>query len=483
MTTDRSKMIAAAITHGTAKIQFAAFAESEDSVPGAVSTFVRLAPTAEAPRPRWIKGRLDSDDYSDKDIAIGAMVAQIRRKLADTGDNFVVEGIHVLELSETDNRELDAGQAQPNSLFTRLADAYSKTPPKTIANDDLTAAVRWLLEGPIAAIIHGSDLAPFSESLMTKVVVIEKLDAEEVGGIKLQNGDVFLPFEFWDGLDNISFMRRAREKKIAVALFGEPGTGKSRCVLAAFGKVWTVMCGASTTRADIVGTWVPDGKGGYRWKDGALILAMTYKKKGALTGGVLFLDEVTQVDPKELTDSVYSVMVDGWLMLPENPDHPLLEPITDGMDEDELAEMALLSPQEIKEQIPHGIKAGADTYVVGGGNPNVPGAVMSEALLSRFGLKPEYTTNYDAAATLLGPDHEDIITVARNMEAKRQAGEVMWAPQMRDLLGYMKTADAFSVSLALSNLVANCRSESDREVLEDVIARTMGISNIKPFRI
>ena len=122
-------------------------------------------------------------------------------------------------------------------------------------------------------------------------------------------------------------------------------------------------------------------------------------------------------------------------------------------------------------------------YIVFAGNPDVPGAVISEALASRCVLKPEYLTDYDTAATLLGSAHGDIITVARNLETKRQEGEVIWAPQMRDLLGYRDVASVFGTELALSNLLANCGSDSDREVLSDVIARVMGISNIRPFRM
>jgi hypothetical protein len=150
--------------------------------------------------------------------------------------------------------------------------------------------------------------------------------------------------------------------------------------------------------------------------------------------------------------------------------------------------MILPLPEEYKWQDPEtGVKnavhAREGFYIVFAGNPNVPGAVISEALASRCILKPEYLTDYDTAAMLLGTAHDEIVTVARNMETKRQEGEVLWAPQMRDLLGYRDVASTFGTEVALSNLLANCVSDSDREVLADVIARTLGVSNIRPFRM
>jgi MoxR-like ATPase len=239
------------------------------------------------------------------------------------------------------------------------------------------------------------------------------------------------------GHEDVTLCRQARAEGMPVLLYGAPGTGKTALLEAAYhsesGGIFTVSGSADTERSDFVGTYVqaPDGK--FPWVDGPLIKAME-------TGGVLFVDEIALVDPMVLS-TVYALM-DGRneLVVTENPGRGI-------------------------------VRAAPGFFVVGACNPNVPGARMSEALTSRFLVQAEYDTDY-ALAQKLGVESK-FITAARNLEVKRQSGEVSWAPQMRECLAYQKVADTFGYATALANLVA-VAPEIDRDQVASVLSSTYG---------
>jgi hypothetical protein len=64
--------------------------------------------------------------------------------------------------------------------------------------------------------------------------------------------------------------------------------------------------------------------------------------------------------------------------------------------------------------------------VVAGHNPGVHGAVLTEALASRFAVQIQVATDYDLAAGL--KVNPRAVRVARNLASRQSAGEVGWAP-------------------------------------------------------
>jgi hypothetical protein len=237
---------------------------------------------------------------------------------------------------------------------------------------------------------------------------------------------------------DVEVQRTCRAESMPTLWYGAPGTGKTALVEAAFhdqpGGLFTVSGSGDTERSDFVGSYVQMPGGEFVWVDGPLVKAME-------SGGVLFIDEIALIDPKQLS-TVYSVM-DGrnTLVVTENPERGI-------------------------------VTAKPGFYVVGACNPDVPGARMSEALISRFTVQAEYGTDYDLAKRLGVP--AKFVNAAKNLEVQRVNGEVAWAPQMRECLAFAKVVKALGENMALRNLVA-VAPEIDRDQVASALSRAYGV--------
>jgi len=224
-------------------------------------------------------------------------------------------------------------------------------------------------------------------------------------------------------------------------LYGAPGCGKTALVEAAFEDVYTLLGTGDTEVSDFIGGYVQTPSGGFEWVDGDFV-------KACEEGGVFFIDEIGLIDPKVLS-IVYGVM-DGRreFRVNANPER----------------EMVRVHPE---------------FYVVAATNPNAPGVRLSEALLSRFTLQVEMTTDWSLAKKLGVPQY--LITAATNLSKKQDSGETSWAPQMRELLAFRDIEATFGQEFAIQNLLA-AAPEIDRPVVADVLTRVVG-AECKPARI
>lgn len=241
----------------------------------------------------------------------------------------------------------------------------------------------------------------------------------------------------WGDHDDVAVLRRAREQGLPALLYGEPGTGKTALVEAAFdGSVHTVLGHGDIEVADFIGSYVQHPGGEFVWVDGPLPSAME-------AGEPLLIDEIGLIDPKVLS-IVYSVM--------------------DGRNELDIVQ----NPERGT------VKAQPGFYVVAATNPNAPGVRLSEALLSRFSLQVEVTTDWRLATKLVGTTiPSTVLTAIQSLSKKRQENTISWTPQMREILALKDVTEQFGLEFALQNLLASA-PEHDRPTIADVISRALG---------
>lgn len=262
--------------------------------------------------------------------------------------------------------------------------------------------------------------------------------------IKRPNGDLYHPRMWGSVLFDVEVLQKGREHAKYALVQGEPGTGKTALAEAAFAHddLYTVIGNGDTEVSELVGQWVPRPEGGFEWVDGPLVRA-------AEEGKVLYIDEIGLVDSKVL--AVLYAMMDGRqeMLITQNP--------TRGI-----------------------VKAQPGFYVFAATNPNAPGVRLSEALLSRFSLHAEITTDYDLAIRLGVP--KKIVGAAQNL-AKRQKDHIMsWAPQMRELLDFRDTAQIYGDKFAYENMIASAPAR-DRHHVKEVLLLVSGEKQLDSAKV
>lgn len=237
--------------------------------------------------------------------------------------------------------------------------------------------------------------------------------------------------------EDVAALREARTKGLPVMAYGPPGTGKTALIEAAYcqggARVHTVQGTGDIETADFIGSFTQLPGGMFEWTDGPMLQAME-------NGEVLYIDEIALIDPKVMS-VVYSVMDGrGEYGVTANPERGV-------------------------------VKAADGFYVAAACNPNAPGARLSEAIISRFVLQFEVTTDYALAKALGVPSK--LVTAAQNMQRKYESGEIGWAPQLRECLAFRDIASVLGEDVALRNVISGA-PEIDRPVVQDVLQRTYG---------
>jgi MoxR-like ATPase len=256
-------------------------------------------------------------------------------------------------------------------------------------------------------------------------------DEPVTGPVTRPNGTSYHPRQL-SGMPDVTALRNLRRAGVPALMYGPPGTGKTSVVEAAFPDLITVQGDGDTTVADFVGeyTQTPDGR--YQFIHGPLVRAMR-------EGRALFIDDATLIPPTVLA-VVYPAM-DGRREIILKAHGGEVVTATDGF------------------------------YVVAGHNPGVHGAVLSDALASRFSVQIQVSTDYDLAGQLAVDRRA--VRVARNLAARLEKGEIGWAPQLRELLAFQKIADVLGPMAAAANLVG-IAPEDDRATVAAVVRTVFG---------
>jgi len=238
------------------------------------------------------------------------------------------------------------------------------------------------------------------------------------------NGSLYHPRRLGTGWD-IDVLHGLREQKIPVLLYGPPGTGKTAMLEAAFPDLLTVAGTGDTVVDDFLGSYNPVPGGGYQFVYGPLVTAMR-------EGRPLLVDDATLIPPRVLA---------------------VLYPAMDGRG-------VIAIPAHGNEQV----EAVDGFYVCAGHNPGVHGAVLTEALVSRFTVHLHVATDWELARQLGVP--KAVIEAAQDLNNDLTAGRVAWAPQLRELLGFVTVRRQLGQATALANL-AGIAPEDARD---DVVA-------------
>lgn len=410
---------------------------------------------------KWFKASFGGDSWTPKGQPIGVEVTA--SDIIEAGSGKAPQAMisrfaaisKLLEEGETDHitvtpdamhtgivdsiKNLDKGGEQTSYMFdsSKVATEHAAA---VLGSFGFNSSIEH--QKAAAAFIH--DRGRISVRASAKVAVNqEALDAlsEADEWYPRPNGDKYYTRK-WGEHDDILVMRKAREAGSFVFLRSAPGTGKTALTEAAFGEdMYTLIGTGDTEVADLVGGYVQMPDGTFAWHHGPLVKAIT-------EGKTFFIDEIGLIDPKVLA-VVYGLM-DGrkTLDVPANPSLGTLH-----------------------------VQPGF--FVVAATNPKAPGVRLSEALLSRFTVHVEMTTDWGLARKLGVPD--EIVTVAKNLAGIVEKGEITWAPQMRELLGYRDTARNFGEPFAIANLLA-LAPESDRPVVADKFSRGIG-AQVLPAKI
>ncbi|MDX3192924.1 AAA family ATPase [Streptomyces sp. MN03-5084-2B] len=259
------------------------------------------------------------------------------------------------------------------------------------------------------------------------------------GPVRRPNGQMYHPRKL-SNLPDVTALRRLRKAGVAALMYGPPGTGKTSVVEAAFPDIVTVQGDSDTIVDDFVGSYVPTSDGSFEFVDGPLVTAMR-------EGRALFIDDATLIPPPVLA---------------------VVYPAMDGRRQ--------VTVKANKGEV---VNAAPGFYVVAGHNPGVHGAILSDALSSRFAAQIHVSTDYDLATKL--KIEPKAVRVAKNLALRQEKGDIGWAPQLRELIAFGRIADALGTKAAAGNLIG-VAPEEDREIVAEAVRSVFG-ADIAPLSL
>lgn len=230
------------------------------------------------------------------------------------------------------------------------------------------------------------------------------------------------------GLQDFSIYDRARENKIDVLIYGPTGPGKTSSVVAWAAarklRMATVSGNAALEPSQLIGKYIPDGKGGFMWIDGPVTDVVR-------NGGVLCLDEVNFISPK-----IYTVL------------YSLLD-----------ARRALILLDHKGETI----EAHPDLTIFATMNPSYIGTTpLNFAFRNRFAIQLPWDYDDEVESKLV--KSQAILTVAKQLRSEAAKGEFETPISTNMLMELEKFVSVFGLEFAINNFVAHFDDEEQDKV-------------------
>lgn len=221
------------------------------------------------------------------------------------------------------------------------------------------------------------------------------------------------------GTTDLMILEKAYQNKDFVSITGETGTGKTHLIRHfCFKKKLPyarVSLNGGTTADELIGRWIPDADGKFKWQDGLLTMF-------ARNGGVIVLDEINSC-PAEILFCLHSLTDD--------------ERTLNLMDKD----------SEV-------IHAHKDFFLVVTMNPDYEGTKpLNEAFKDRFKIKLYFDYDEDIESKLI--KNENILKLARKLRIMKNKGEISTPVSTRLLIYYCKNCELFNKKLALEIFLNN----------------------------
>jgi len=373
-------------------------------------------------------------------MPLADLIADKKKAVAEAGDEDFAAGAAV-------DTPLDFEDEPTPAPKPERKPKPKKAPVSGSAAADAVEEAMNLLDDDQAEDVSGDD-----DDVVAPVLLDDGIEEERLAKIKRPNGEDYTPRVIGDKTD-VELLRDCADAHIPVLMGGYPGCGKTAMAEAAFGEdLITVEGHGDMEVTDLIGNWIAKPDGGFEWVDGPLTRAM----------GVVGRD----ADGQPIMGEGKKFLLDDCTLIPA-PVLARMYPVMDGR-----------GTITITEHKGEKIKAAPGFAVVGAHNPGAPGAILSEALASRFLVHVEVESDLSLAKRM--GINRRVIAAAKNMRKQRKEGTVTWAPEMRELLGYKRVARTLGPEIALNNLLS-IAPEDARETLQELLQKIL--PDAEPLRI
>lgn len=232
---------------------------------------------------------------------------------------------------------------------------------------------------------------------------------------------------------DIEILKRCYEENINVLLVGATGTGKTHAArhLAYELQVpyMRVNCNGAITPEDLIGQYIPDGNGGFKWCDGVLTRFIRH-------GGIFVLDEINAA-PAEILFVLHSLLDDERKIVLTQKDGEVVKAC------DKFMFIATMNPTE--EAIYEGTKE------------------LNAALKDRFGVVLYYEYDEKIEKKIIKSEY-----VREVLKALRNSEEIETPISTRTGKEYERAIELFGIETANEMFIARFRKE-EREIVRETL--------------